>query len=151
MRSHSYIAVDPGIDTGWALFDVKGDLEECGLGDVFPFRTSAKVVIEKPEIYAARFMKGNPNDLITLAIRVGRYQQVLEQRGNHCEVKLVLPKTWKGQVPKEIMAARTLQSLSEKEKEVFMVQTKGITKSKMHNVWDAVALGKWAIKTGLWG
>src|ERR1700761_7030981 len=70
----TYLAIDPGADTGWALFSDRDHLVRCGLGDPSkqpPPPQAKSVVIEVPQIYNARNMKGNPNNIITLAVNVG--------------------------------------------------------------------------------
>ena len=99
-----YLAIDPGIDTGTATFAKDGSLLACSVGS--PPRCSGLVVIEKPQVYPSRFSKGNPNDLITLAIQVGRYVERFEAQG--AKVSLTLPHEWKGTIPKDIHHRRIL-------------------------------------------
>ncbi len=141
-----FLAIDPGIDTGWAVLDAGGTLHACGLGEDFPCLSNRAAVIERPQVYQASKSKGNPNDLITLAIRVGRYQQRLLGAGVLCpDANLVLPTTWKGQVPKGIHHARIDASLSQIEREVLSPWKRTATgDGKAGNVWDAVGLAKWA-------
>ena len=138
--------MDPGLDTGWAVFS-DGLLSSCGLGPP-PVANYDSVTIEKPQVYAASKSKGNPNDLITLAIMVGRYVERLE-RGS-CKVHLVLPTTWKGQVDKDIMCKRILLGLSDLEKTVALKCLTPISESKRHNVVDAIGIGVWCFRAGPW-
>jgi hypothetical protein len=55
------------------------------------------VVIERPQVYTQRLMKGDPNDEVSLAVLIGYLAA-----GFDCPVLLPLPGTWKGQVPKKI-------------------------------------------------
>jgi hypothetical protein len=87
----------------------------------------SKVFIEFPQIYDRARAKGDPNDLLHLAAVVG----AVISHWKHCEY--VLPRAWKGQVPKSVTKSRCLARLSEKEK----IQIHGIT----HDVWDAVGIG----------
>lgn len=139
------LAIDPGIDTGWALINEEGLLYLAGLGPPGWWGTATFCVIEKPQVYRGRASKGDPNDLITLAITVGRY---VEQASGRVPVHLVLPTTWKGQIKKEIHHPRILGALSQAERDLLHSTTKHLAKGKLHNVYDAVGLGKWAHAQG---
>jgi hypothetical protein len=142
-----YLAIDPGIDTGWAIIDTTGTLVACGLGQDFPTRSCRVALIEKPQVYRAVSSKGNPNDLITLAILVGRYAERLTLAGV-C-VDLVTPASWKGQIPKDVHHARVVSGLSAAE--VAILDRGAIrprAKTRDHNVLDAVALAKWGHVSG---
>jgi hypothetical protein len=56
------------------------------------------VVIEKPQIYQGHLQKGDPNDLIDLAVLVG----AIIGHVSATKILLPLPAEWKGQVPKDI-------------------------------------------------
>lgn len=103
------------------------------------FRNLFSVVIEKPQVYRAAQSKGDPNDLITLAIRVGWYQEYFESRG--VSVYLVTPAMWKGQVPKPVHHRRIANKLSPQEHLVVSEGMIGVPVTKQHNVMDAVGLG----------
>lgn len=64
------------------------------------------VVIEKPQVYQGRKAKGDPNDLIELAVLVGALGF-----GFSCPVLLPRPFEWKGQVPKEISHRRIREQI----------------------------------------
>lgn len=97
------------------------------------------LVIEKPQIYQGRKQKGDPNDLIDLAIEVG----VLSTLFSDGTVTLVKPREWKGQVPKEVMLKRILSKLTADE--LQLIKGLGLSKSQSHNVVDAVGIGLWAL------
>jgi hypothetical protein len=139
------LAIDPGILTGWAVFDSVGTLQACGLGEDFPTLSNRVAIIERPQVYRASKSKADPNDLITLAIRVGRYVERLEKAG--VRTSLVLPTTWKGQVPKRIHHERIASSMPTAQTEIVRRVEKRIGKVKCENVWDAVGLGRWAVQT----
>lgn len=132
-------AIDPGTDMGWAQF-VMGELRACGLGD--PPVTKARdqsMVIECPEIVPGRHV--NPNDMITLAIKVGRMIERFDALG--AITGTVKPTVWKGgPVPKPIMNGRIIKRLSAREADTFAGC--GAPYSKLHNVLDAIGIGLWA-------
>jgi hypothetical protein len=126
-------AIDPGLRTGIAWF-VNGLLVRAGLfEDNAVISCLPLVVVECPEYQKAR--RVNPNDLITLALRVGRWQARVERSGGKCE--LVRPSEWKGLVPKRIHTARTLAKLSREER--LLVD------GARHDVIDAVGIGLWRL------
>lgn len=146
-----YLAIDPGNDTGFALFRSVDDLVFCGVGEVRNrkgLEDVKTVIVEEPQVYIARKMKGNPNDLIKLAVDVGRKLQHFEDRGARtCTVK---PGDWKGQVPKDIHHARVWGELSESAKMIVQSCGRGVPASIRHNMMDAVALGRWAFTFRRW-
>lgn len=94
----------------------------------------ADVLIEVPEYQRGR--RVNPNDLITLALRVGRIQgRVLAAGGT---VELVTPSSWKGNVPKRIHNARTLARLTPEERVIVPANAR-------HDVIDAIGIGLWRL------
>jgi len=141
------LAIDPGQNTGWAYF-WQGKLSCCGLtkGPNYSLgpllnTTYLEVVIERPLIYRPRLMKGDPNDLIVLALLAGRFQERALAAG--AEVKLVTPVEWKGSVPKEVSNSRTLAKLRPEEKAIL----DGVkcAASAKHNVVDALGIGIWRL------
>jgi hypothetical protein len=152
------LAIDPGVDTGWALFSSAGQLIACGLGDprmsdrhrVADLRT---VIIEQPFVYP-RGQTKSPNDVVTLALNAGEWAGLYRQ---WADVRYVLPFQWKGSVPKKISHARILAKLSEAERAVVdaaisrgrSCATKAlgrpIAPSQQHNVLDAIGLGLFAV------
>jgi hypothetical protein len=145
-----FLAVDPGVDTGWAYLDPRGKLNACGLGDPKPhpaYGSPIAVLIECPQIYPSRNSKGNPNDLIKVAVQVGMYKERFQSLGS--VVNLALPHEWKGTIPKEKHHVRIFADLDPNEKEVLARAGQGIAPSKRHNIIDAVGLAKWGYDTAL--
>jgi hypothetical protein len=150
-----FVSVDPGVNTGWAWFDDGHALRFCGLGDP---RTEVLdggnhwaikyVVIEKPRVYTRVKSKGDPNDLITLAIRVGEYKQYFQSLG--AKVALVWPSEWKGNQDKALNNARVVQALSPLERNRLKGALHYVPTSKHNNVIDAIGLGKAAFLYRLW-
>lgn len=145
-----YLSIDPGIDTGYALWRGYGQLLACGVAD--PRRNCPEgirsVIIEKPQVYEARNSKGDPNSLIALAIQVGEYKGFFEER--RATVALIRPHDWKGTLPKEVHHARLWEALSPAEQAVVSQAGRGVAKSRLHNMLDAVALGREAFVRKLW-
>lgn len=133
-----FLGIDPGRDTGWAVLDEGGRLTRCGLGNPPAVAKGRRVIIERPQVYAPRYSKGDPNDLITLAIQVGRYSERFDT-DNH-----VLPHEWKGTIDKEKHHERIWCSLGPLEQDVVARAMNGIAVKKRHNAMDAVGLAKWA-------
>ncbi len=151
----SHLAIDPGKHTGWSVIGDDGQLLACGLGEPPLDAGVPRVWIERPQIYRGRAMKGDPNDLITLAIQVGRYAERFASRG--CQVDTVLPHDWKGSIDPDVCCRRIHAALTECEKVVLerailpLARTPvyaDLTGGRRHNVIDAVGIGKWAIRRG---
>ena len=157
------LAIDPGLDVGWALFLDTGRLLACGLGDprIHELHKASEirdVIIEHPFVYP-RGQTKDPNAIVKLAIGAGEWAGTYRQ---WAQIEYVLPWQWKGSVPKVIHHERLLAILSTDELEVFKKGTKTYTKmhvsassvkdgyapaprkmpaSKKHNVLDAIGLG----------
>lgn len=91
----------------------------------------AGLVIELPQVYGER--KTDPNDLILLAVLVGRVQNLVG-----VETQLVKPREWKGQVPKDVMVRRVWKALTEEERERIQEPR---CRSLRHNLLDGVGIG----------
>lgn len=94
-------------------------------------------IIEVPQIYPGQQQKGDQNDLIKLAVMVGRYAD----RATACgfRVKLVKPREWKGQLPKDVCWRRVRETLTTLE----LDNIEKLSKSRAHNMHDAIGLGTW--------
>lgn len=132
-------AIDPGVQQGWARFS-GGCMYACGLGE--PPALIGEVVIELPEYRPSqRDRRVDPNDLITLAVRVGKLAARAEARG--LVVELVRPTRWKGSVPKRIHHQRIGRALTVEEHAVL--NGVRVADSLRHNVLDAIGIGLWKI------
>ena len=136
------LAIDPGIDQGWATF-VANVLTGCGLGVPFAPVYPHEVYIECPQIYPAG--KGDPNDLIKLAIRVGHCLAEAERSAGCLRTTLVYPRQWKGQTPKPVNHRRIRATLSASEIACLDRSLVDVTNSLQHNVLDAVGIGLYAV------
>lgn len=142
-----FVSIDPGLDTGWALWSPIA-LVACGLGDP---RSSKKHVvddirdvwIESPVIYPRS--KARPADIVKLAREAGRWAGIYELLVTPAH--FVEPATWKGQTPKDVCHARMWAKISHAESIIVDAAVRGMAPSKRHNVLDAVALGVWVRET----
>jgi hypothetical protein len=103
------------------------------------------VVIEKPQIYPNSPVP--PNDIITLTLQAGRYLGIAEQMGIAI-LRTVLPKSWKGQLPKGVCAGRIISRLSSEELLVLKAAESKLPAGKRHNLIDAVGIGLYAYRGG---
>lgn len=143
------LAIDPGTNVGWALFDktgvgvgVFGELISCGLGgEPDGAAVVHEVVIEHPVIYPGGRTK-NPNDVLKVAINAGEWGG----RFRHV-ARYVKPQQWKGNVPKAVHQPRIWAKLTNTERKVFddCLDTAKVPKSKRHNVIDAIGIGLYAV------
>ena len=145
------VTIDPGKASGAAEF-LGGVLsratvcteEECLLfiENAAPIRRgkpAGDCIIEVPQVYPGQQQKGDQNDLIRLAVMVGRYAD----RATACgfRVKLVKPREWKGQLPKDVCWRRVRETLTPFELEVL--SSGKVSKSRAHNMHDAIGMGTW--------
>lgn len=129
------LAIDPGKDQGWSLFEGDG-LRACGLGDVC-WALVESAIIECPQFYKT----SNPTAIAGLLRKVGR----LEQQADDADVpyKLVSPHQWKGNVAKPVMLARIVSKLTPAE--IDVLDACGVSKGKRHNTIDAIGLGLYGL------
>lgn len=143
------IAIDPGKVTGVAFFE-GGQLqsaticsfEEClffieNVAPVTRLHPAGDCVIEVPQVYPGQQQKGDQNDLIDLAVTVGRYAE--HATSHRFVVTLVKPREWKGQLPKDVCWQRVSETLTAHERE----NVARVPKSQAHNMHDAIGLGTW--------
>jgi hypothetical protein len=138
------LAIDPGISTGWALFNDGGELLLCAQSPppvAYHQGNPTRVVIERPQVYQGRKSKADPNDIVTLALGAGKYWERFEARG--AAVEMVLPSEWKGQLDKPVCHERMWAFLSPREQAIVHRGGLGVAPKKREDMLDAVALGKW--------
>ena len=133
------ISIDPGVNhCGIAVFEEK-TLKYAKLIENDSMITKAIVAEEKdspigaievPQVY--RVSKGDPNDLINVALAAGAHSASFET------VKFYRPREWKGNVPKDVMCRRILGRLTEEEKTRIEYCKQ---KSLHHNILDAIGIG----------
>jgi hypothetical protein len=141
------LSIDPGKTAGYALFH-DNTLVACGLDRDTALNIASAypnlVLIEKPQVYRTRLQKGDPNDLITLALQAGRYQERAIVAG--ATVETPTPADWKKQLPKEICNARTLAALSVSERKI--ADAVKCAAGARHNLLDACGIGLWRLGRG---
>lgn len=145
------ISVDPGKHAfGWALFE-DGDFIAGGLcgndtqaidGDLKALGAT-EAIIELPQVYQQRMWKGDPNDLIEVAIVAGKAAHALAMAGA-TDIEFVKPRVWKGTRSKKICNKLTLDTLTSCERAAF--DTIEVLASLRHNVIDAIGIGLWRLK-----
>lgn len=144
------LAIDPGKVTGYCLSD-NGRITQAGclserdmlywIQSQAQFGPSDACVIEVPQIYTGERQKGDPNDLIDLAVMVGGYRATAERAG--FAVTLVRPRAWKGQLPKDVCWTRVRETLTAEEDERIAYFSRSIAPGLRHNMHDAIGLATW--------
>lgn len=166
------LAVDPGLDTGFALFDPEGEahvvpkglatapshrkrghgaLIECGVRSKkcplpAPAADIVEVFGERPRIYPNS--KVPPSDIITLAIRageaIGPYRYPADG-STGSKVTYYEPSEWKGSVAKNVHHSRLWGHLGPAERALVAEVAAGMAPSKRHNMMDAIGIGLFAL------
>lgn len=158
-----YLALDPGVDFGWAIFEV-GSPIPIQFG-VFNSKRSKKwlervsdsageleailrcnrgirsVYCEWPQFFdnsggRAVAIKG---DLTKLAVAVGCFMEVC--RAQFVDFKPVPINQWKGQLPKDVTNRRIQATLEARDSTIFE-EGGGLFGLRSH-AWDAVGIGLW--------
>lgn len=135
------LGVDPGKHfCGWGIVDEHG-VDSFGYTrpEYTPIDVHA-VVVEIPQIYTHRGSKGDPNDLIPLALAAGEVLGFFRRFLPTVRTATVLPAQWKGQVPKEVMQRRLLETVPEPKRENLQLALNQYTKEQRHNVLDGIML-----------
>lgn len=154
------VYIDPGSTAlGWTGVDGY-EFITCGLlrppagGSIvdcmhkIPGATS-KILIERPTVYPHGNAKGDPNDLVHIALMGGVAAGVARCRGGDtAQIVEVQPGAWKGQVEKSVMVERILDLLTVTERRTFEseMKTQRIPPSLQHNVVDSIGLWLWDIE-----
>ena len=90
-------------------------------------------VFERMQVYREQFLKGDPNDLITLMLMAGRVSSLA-----WTSVHEIFPRQWKGQQPKNISEQNVKNALHSDEFSCIELPTR---RGLQHNVWDAIGIG----------
>lgn len=140
------LTVDPGLaGTGWALWDNKWELIQCGivtsrkkltdgkmkdialnLWDEVAFHPPTMVYIEQPQKFnsAKGDMVANRGDLVKLTRLVGFIEAFFQFRGAQTEMVSIMK--WKGQLSKRIVEDRVKRILPKLKAESHAVDAVGI-------------------------
>ncbi len=103
-----------------------------GFGRVF-------LCIEGQQIYRSERSKGDPNDILKLAVVTGAVLGALGTRMALEDIELPLPRQWKGGLPKKEHHRRLARDFPHWVEPV----KRDTTDSLQHHVWDAVGLLEW--------
>jgi hypothetical protein len=141
--------VDPGAHfCGVSRFTASGELLSAHWATVdhacMIVKNATGLVIEKPQVYASAFQKGNQNDLIDVAVTVGRIQQAYQDHYAD-EAIIILPNKWKG-TKKKLVTIQDIIALAKERDEFSKVDLRGVPKKEHEDVWDAVGIGYWFFK-----
>lgn len=164
-QSEIVVAIDPGVKgSGVAVFHgtflwvasyrTSGDIFDAAFNPehlTYPkMQTPVRIVLEKPQVYRTGRLKGDPNDLIDVAVAGGEMLGRALERFRRCGidpasivVEKIVPAVWKGQLPKEVAQERIERALASHEVTCIVEPHPA---SLMHNVWDAIGIGLWAVK-----
>lgn len=140
-RVRMLLAIDPGADCGWALFDqTTKRLIQCGLRKMPDLSKEQlgrirALVVERPH---AGQGKASKKDIITLSIRAGELAGIWSYLTGVVP-QYVEPQRWGGGVHKNIKNDRVLARLFPEE--LIILGPK-----KNHNVLDAIGIGLWKIR-----
>ena len=145
-------AIDPDVKlSGWAsFFDL--ELMFCGVtpSNSVPVGLYPPdlVVVEVPQIYVRRKSKGDPNDLVRITAAGGELAgRTAALSGSNCPVEFVLPRTWKGQLSKELSHSRMRAFFEQRGDERSLAALDAIpsrfSQEQQLEVLDACALGLW--------
>ncbi len=164
---HRYIlgmllAIDPGQDSGWALFNAERRLAICGLGlatlgTMRLLRALSEVIIECEQLHGRS--EKNPNSILLMARNAGEW---FGRCSEYCEnVRYIRVADWKGSTPKDINHRRTLEKLDPSELKALVIGCKDLsprsaaidaairkgltTSDKRQNVLDAIGIGLWGV------
>lgn len=114
--------------------------------EVPPGFNPTHVVVERPTVYGrgGRHGKGDPNDLISIAMVAGAFIAAFASEG--AGVRDYQPRTWKGSVKKSVHNDRILDALDDDELAVFDRGTEKVPRGLLHNAIDGVGLGLYFLR-----
>lgn len=136
----AYISSSEKDDPNGAL-NVYSLVENVRIHDILKgVEQGARVIIEYPEQYS--YSPAPRSSVQGLAYTAGALTYMLFQQS--MSVKLVLPKEWKGQVPKDIFLKRIESRLNDTERNIL--NSKNFSATKRHNVVDGIGLGLYLLK-----
>lgn len=146
------LGIDPGNTTGWCFITDRG-VAECGVFPVaahslevfdHPIYQPDQVIFEHPQAYRPGESKGNPNDLHGMVFQVGRWWQYYGAT-YRSKLRWIHPAEWKGQLNKDVCAARVWSLLTTEEQLVVSRCGKGLAKKPMLDMMDAVGIALFGV------
>lgn len=166
--TQAVVAIDPGAISGVAVWTPAGLRGACAvpankgrdgllrfgqwLQSILAVGARIRVVWERPQVYAStgQGKRSKPNDLLMTAYRGGKIVGALSGWASYSvdRVESVLPRVWKGQVPKAVHNARIWQSLTPSEQATFA--SASFTAGARDDVLDAIGLAKWYVRNNGW-
>jgi hypothetical protein len=102
------------------------------------------LAIEFPMVYPDE-QRVDPNRLIVLAMNAGRHVERVLTHNTRVKVYGFRPRTWKGAQAKVVHHDHLRRAMAKADEALACSCMAKVPESKKHNVWDAVALGKWAL------
>ena len=130
------LSVDPGAHAGQAFW--RDGLLRAVSDDLDADRCDV-IVCEMPFIYPQRKTRADPNDMIVLAVRVGR----LLERYSEADAVTPWPVQWNGGAKKAWTEIRVWEALDPRERDVLRMATSLVAKGYQNNLIDAVGIGLW--------
>lgn len=127
---------DKGAKEADIVVGIVQNLRESDILSEVSSKEGVRVLIEYPEQYS--YSPVPRSSVQGLAFTAGALA-VFFKLFLDADVDLVLPKEWKGQVPKEIFLKRIIKRLANDEYKVL--KSRKLSKAKEHNVIDAIGLG----------
>lgn len=122
-------------DRGYGLAEDLAYNVEMAVKDYSP----KLIVCEFPRFYGSTHQKGDPNDLIDVAVAGAAISTRLDSLISYIES--VSPSDWKGNVPKQKMLVRIWKKLTEEERAVVQKTNK----SDREDILDAIGIGLWKL------
>ncbi len=155
------LAIDPGANTGWAVFDSCRRLSACGLFDGEKYTSlpaadaGSRVLVECPKLRPRG--EKNPNSILLVARSAGEFGG----RYSRCTVEYLTPNDWKGSTSKGIDHRRTFSKLAPEELRALVSGCLGLSprsapineaiaaglseSDKRANILDAIGIGLFGV------
>lgn len=136
------LTIDPGKrQCGWAIF-LHDRLYACGLwrDEIRSSQAVTRTIVEIPQVYTRTKSKGDPNDLIDIAVKGG---WLAGKMAPYATLEMIRPQQWKGTVDPEVMLDRIYNRLTDVEQ--ALLSAAPCPASLRHNIVDAIGIGLHAV------
>ena len=140
----TFAGVDPAKKRyHYAHIDSHGYILRCGTYDIgsYPFNEEFPnyLAVEQMQVYKG-VANSIPSDLLDVNLSAGRVMGALEVLSQgYTRVESVLPRVWKGQIPKAVTKARQLAKGYTDE----MLISSGAQKRWLEDIRDALGIALW--------